>query len=155
MIINEHPHGPACIGKEGYRLHAGPWSTTQGTTQQEYKTKSFLSFSKSLYWKKMPMSHIPHGQAAFTTSWILFPSGIILRMTVWGYISTRRPYYSFLISQNSHTNSNSVIPQSTGKLQNLPQISWFSPVLGVTSDLPTSDWGNCLRLEMGQFLAQW
>ena len=44
------------------------WSTTQGTTQQEYKTKSFLSFSKCLYWKKMPMSHIPHGQAAFTTS---------------------------------------------------------------------------------------
>ena len=52
-------------------------------------------------------------------------------MTIWGYISTRRPYYSFLISQNSHTNSNSVIPQSTGKLQNLPQISWFTPVLGV------------------------
>ena len=23
------------------------------------------------------------------------------------------------------------------------------------ADLPTSEWGNCLRLEMGQFLAQW
>ena len=67
----------ARIGKEGYRLHAGPWSTTQGTTQQEYKTKSFLSFSKNFILEKN--AHVLH------SSWASSINNFMNLFSFWKY----------------------------------------------------------------------